>query len=171
MADGEVQQPEFSRRRRRSLRIFPYAVNRSRLERAIQTCRVPASLVDDLHQADLVLTLKSHEKHQPKRLYEAQARGVPLHVIRNNTATQMEQFLRTIFDKREPRWGQRAMDEAALREVEVAIHEVMEQARPVELSPQNTYVRRLQHQLVERYGLSTESKGSDPYRRVVIYPL
>jgi predicted RNA-binding protein Jag len=40
----------------------------------------------------------------------------------------------------------------------------------VELSPQNAYIRRLQHQLVQRYGLSSESKGEEPFRRVVIYP-
>jgi predicted RNA-binding protein Jag len=60
--------------------------------------------------------------------------------------------------------------EAALREVEDAIREVLEEAQPVELSPQNAYIRRLQHQLVQRYGLSSESKGEEPFRRVVIYP-
>ena len=58
-----------------------------------------------------------------------------------------------------------------MREAEAAIYEVLQQAQPVELSPQNNYVRRLQHQLAERYGLTTESKGVEPSRRVVIYPL
>jgi len=57
-----------------------------------------------------------------------------------------------------------------LREVEDAISEVMASAQPVELSPQNSYIRRLQHQLVQRFGLASESKGTDPFRRVVIYP-
>jgi predicted RNA-binding protein Jag len=39
------------------------------------------------------------------------------------------------------------------------------------LAPQNNYVRRLQHQLAERYGFATQSTGVEPYRRVVIYPL
>ncbi|MBI4278617.1 MAG: single-stranded DNA-binding protein, partial [Armatimonadetes bacterium] len=60
--------------------------------------------------------------------------------------------------------------EAALREVEDAIAEVMETTQPVELSPQNSYVRRVQHQLVQSYGLGSESKGDEPFRRVVIYP-
>jgi len=29
----------------------------------------------------------------------------------------------------------------------------------------------MQHQLAERYGLMTESKGVEPHRRVVIYPV
>ena len=52
-----------------------------------------------------------------------------------------------------------------------AIREVLEQSQPVELTPQNNYLRRLQHQLAERYGLTTESKGVEPHRRVVIYPV
>ena len=54
---------------------------------------------------------------------------------------------------------------------EAAISQVFKHGHPVELSPQGNYVRRLQHQLAERYGLPTESKGVEPYRRVVIYPL
>jgi hypothetical protein len=149
------------------IRIFPYAVNRNRLEQAIQRCRVPASLVEDLDTADLIMTLKSQEKHQSRRLREAQARGVPLYTVRHNTVTQMEQTLRLVFD----RGDRRSSDASAMREAEVAIREVLEQSQPVELTPQNNYLRRMQHQLAERYGLTTESKGAEPYRRVVIYPV
>jgi hypothetical protein len=155
------------RSRRHMVRIFPYAVNRNRLEQAIQRCRVPASLVEDLDTADLIMTLKSQEKHQSRRLRDAQARGVQLYTVRHNTVTQMEQTLRLVFDRGE----RRSNDASAMREAEVAIREVLEQSQPVELTPQNNYLRRLQHQLAERYGLSTESKGVEPHRRVVIYPV
>jgi stage III sporulation protein SpoIIIAA len=151
---------------RKVLRIYPYAVSRNRLERAIRELRVPAYVVDHLEEADLVVTVKSQEKRQPKRLRDAQLRGVPLHVVRSNTVTQLEGFLRSVFDVGDYLDDQ----EAALREVEDAIREVLEEAQPVELSPQNAYIRRLQHQLVQRYGLSSESKGEEPFRRVVIYP-
>jgi len=154
------------RSKRQAVRIFPYAVNRNRLEQAIQRCRVPGVLVEDIDDADLILTLKSQEKHQSRRLREAQARGVPLYIVRHNTVTQMEQTLRQAFE----RGDRRSSDASALREAEVAIREALEQSQPVELTPQNNYVRRLQHQLAERYGLTTESKGVEPHRRVVIYP-
>src|SRR5919201_1899983 len=109
------------RPRRRTLRIFPYAVNRNRLEQAIQRCRVPAAVVDEINDADLVLTLKSQEKHQSRRLRDAQARGVPLHIVRHNTVTQMEQTLRLIFQRSE----RRTSDSSAMREAEVAIREVL----------------------------------------------
>lgn len=154
-------------RRRKSLRIFPYAVNRSRLEQAIRMCQVSAQVATNLEEADVVLMLKSHEKYQPKRLANAQARGVPLHVLRNNTVTQITYFLRSIFDQREVRPGQ----DDAMREVELAVHEVMAEGHPVELSPQKSYTRRLQHQFAEGYGLTTESTGAEPHRHVVLYPV
>jgi stage III sporulation protein SpoIIIAA len=167
-AEADQQRDMPARRSRRPIaRIFPYAVNRNRLEQAIQRCRVPASLVEDLDLADLIVTLKSQEKHQSRRLRDAQARGVPLYTVRHNTVTQMEQTLRLIFD----RGDRRSSDASAMREAEVAIREVLEQSQPVELTPQNNYLRRLQHQLAERYGLTTESKGVEPHRRVVIYPV
>ncbi|MGQ0548170.1 MAG: R3H domain-containing nucleic acid-binding protein [Armatimonadota bacterium] len=151
---------------RETLRIYPYAVSRNRLERAIREMDVPAHITDSLSEADLVLTLKSQEKRQPKRLRDAATRGMPLHVLRSNTVTQIEHFLREVFEVAEGP----AEHEAALTEVEEALARVFESAQPVELRPQNSYIRRLQHQLVQRYGLASESKGDEPFRRVVIYP-
>jgi stage III sporulation protein SpoIIIAA len=151
---------------RRTLRVFPFAVSHSKLERAIRDLRVPARMVSHLSEADVVVTVKSQERRQPKRLRDAQMRGVRLAVVRSNTVKQMESFLRLEF----------GMDDfpeehaVALQEVEDALDEVLDRGHPVELSPQDAYVRRLQHELVERSGLTSESKGEEPFRRVVIYP-
>jgi stage III sporulation protein SpoIIIAA len=152
--------------RKKTVRIFPYAVSRGKLDRAIRKFRVPAYVVDDLDEADLVLTIKAQERRQPRRLRDAQARGMPVHIVKSNTIAQMENFLRGAFAVGDHLAG----DEAALREVEDAVDEVLDQGHPVELSPQNNYLRRLQHQIVDRYGLTSESKGDEPYRRIVIYP-
>lgn len=150
---------------RKVVRIYPYAVSRDRLERAIRELRVPAYVADNLSEADMVLTLKSQERRQPHKLREAVARGTPLHVLKSNTVSQIQGLLRGLFDVED-------MDEQemALREVEEAISEVLSTTQPVELSPQNSYIRRLQHQLVQRYGLASESRGEEPFRRVVIFP-
>jgi stage III sporulation protein SpoIIIAA len=164
--ESTPSEPALRRPRRKTLRIFPYAVDRHRLERAIQMCQVPARIVTNLDEANVMLTLKSQEKHRPKRLYEAQARGVPLHVLRNNTVTQMVNFLQGFFETE----ARPPEDETVLQTTEAVIRAVMEQNRPMELAPQNNYVRRLQHRLAERYGLVSHSTGTEPYRRVVIYP-
>lgn len=167
--------PPLPSHRRRRHRIFPYAVNRGRLQRAIQNSRAAAAIVDDLEHADVILTLKSQEKRQPKRLQEARARGVPFYSIRHNTATQMEAFLAEIVRRSDghdhgPRDDRSHHAEAARTEAEAAAHEVMASGRPVELSPRNAYLRRVQHELAGLYELNSESKDVEPYRRVIIYP-
>ena len=62
-------------------------------------------------------------------------------------------------------------EDAGMQEVEDAVIEVVEQRRPVELSPQPRHVRRMQHLYIERSGLQSESKGQEPMRRIVIYPI
>ncbi len=167
-APAEAPSPAGTLRPRpsRILRIFPYAVSRGKLERALRKFGVPGYVVDDLGQADVILTTKSQERRQPRRLRDAQARGVPLHLIKSNTVTQMESFLRSAFHL--PEGG--ADEAAALEEVEHGVEEVLGQGHPVELAPRGPYLRRLQHQLAERHRLPSESKGDDPYRRVVLYP-
>ena len=93
--------PALPPRPSRILRVFSYAVSKSRLERAIRKLRVPAFLVDDLGRADVILTTKAQERRQPRRLREAQARGKPLFTLRSNTVTQMEKFLFTVFKDEE----------------------------------------------------------------------
>jgi stage III sporulation protein SpoIIIAA len=151
---------------KRLLRIFPFAVSRAKLDRSIRDLHVPARLVGQLSEADVVLTVKSQERRQPQRIRDAQARGVRLEIVKNNTVKQMESYLRREFGIGD--FGEE--HEVALREVEDAIDEVLDAAHPVELSPQESYVRRLQHEVVERAGLVSESKGREPFRRVVIYP-
>jgi len=47
---------------------------------------------------------------------------------------------------------------------------VITRSEAVELSPQNAYIRRLQHQMAERANLVSRSRGREPYRRVRLYP-
>jgi len=61
-------------------------------------------------------------------------------------------------------------DRAALAEAEAAINQVFDRNRPVELAPQKSRLRRLQHELVKRYGLVSKSEGAEPLRRLVVYP-
>ena len=59
---------------------------------------------------------------------------------------------------------------SALEEARDGIEQVVGgQSDEVELSPQNAYVRKLQHELVERANLSSRSAGNEPFRRVQIY--
>jgi predicted RNA-binding protein Jag len=62
------------------------------------------------------------------------------------------------------------VEDVALREAEEAITQVRDTKKSVDLNPQNSYIRRLQHQTVQKVGLHSESVGDEPKRRVRIYP-
>jgi len=155
-----------ARRRRKRVRIFPYAVSRNKIDRAIRELGVQAKIVDQLQDADVVLTLKAQERRQPQRLRTAEMQGMRLAVIKSNTVKQIEYFLRDEFDLEDLGELQRL----ALQEAESAIDEVLDTGQPVELSPQESRYRRLQHELAERAGLTTISRGHEPNRWVVVHP-
>ena len=93
-----------------------------------------------------------------------EANGVPIYVLKTNTILQMENMLASLFDlEADPQ-------EAALRETAEAIGLVQASGNPVELAPQNAYVRRLQHQMAEKNALMSRSRGSEPNRRVELIP-
>ncbi len=158
-----------------TVRIFPYGVSRNRLERAIRELRVPAYIVRDVQQADVVIALKANARREPSRMKEVSARGLPVYVVKSNTYAQIAGSVQDIFAMRPPEgWedSEPSLDptEAALMETEAAIQEVLRTSMPVDLAPQNSYIRRLQHQLVEKYRLVSESVGVEPNRRVRISP-
>jgi stage III sporulation protein SpoIIIAA len=161
---------------KRQLRIFPYAVSRDKLDRAIRELSAGAVITNDPKEADVILTLKSHAKSEAKNLRETAQWNIPITILKSNTTTQIKLFLiqelglegsQAAADGFDRRGGEQ---QAALAEAEEAIGEAVARRRPVELSPQNAYLRRLQHELVHRFGLVSESKGQEPFRRVVIYP-
>ncbi|MCJ7510057.1 MAG: AAA family ATPase, partial [Dehalococcoidia bacterium] len=146
-------------------RIYPFGISRRRLEQAIRQMGMAAAIVDHLGDADALFTLRSYYRRKPQLLRDAEERGVPIYVIRSNTVLQMEQCLLSMRSER----GQDPVV-TALQEAEEAIADVMKGKRSVELSPQNAYIRRLQHMLAQRYNLTSRSLGQEPQRRVSIQP-
>jgi len=146
-------------------RIYPFGISRRRLEQAIRQMGMAAAIVDHLGDADVLFTLRSYYRRKPQLLRDAEERGVPIYVIRSNTVLQMEQCLLSMRSER----GQDPVV-TALQEAEEAIADVMKGRRSVELSPQNAYIRRLQHMLAQRYNLASRSLGQEPQRRVSIQP-
>jgi stage III sporulation protein SpoIIIAA len=151
---------------RKSMRIYPYGVSKDRLIRAINDLHVPASIARTTKEADLVLTLKTQEKRQPRTLQDLAEEGLEVSVLRSNTVSQMKAFLQQAFGLED----QESAEEEALHEAEQAVDRVMSFGKAVELSPQNSHVRRLQHLVVEQHGLGSQSRGEVPWRRVVVLP-
>lgn len=157
-----------------SQRIFPFGVSRDRLERAIGNLRVPASIVRDMGDATMVMTLKNYYRQGSERVRLAEDRGVPVYVLRNNTITQMERQLADVFHLASPAESDdddpiAVLDEEheARIETEKAITQVLNGERQtIDLSPRSNFIRKLQHQMAERYNVRSESHGREPNRRV-----
>ncbi len=159
-------------------RIFPFGVSRNRLEQAIHQMGLPVMIVRDLREADAVITLKNYYRRRPQQLREAEERGVPIYVVRSNTIVQMNNLMRSLFGESIVAAAQGDEERAeisedhiaaAMFEAETAIHDIMDGADTVELQPQSSRVRRLQHELAERYNLISRSRGREPNRHVEIF--
>jgi stage III sporulation protein SpoIIIAA len=150
------------------IRIFPYGVSRSRLERAIRTLRVPAYITKEVNDADVLIALKANYKKEPARLQDSIDRNLASYVIKSNTYIQIENVLREIFQMTVAL----SDEDVALQEAEEAVEEIMNEAsnglNSIELAPQNAYLRRLQHQVAEKYRMISDSVGIEPTRRVRI---
>jgi stage III sporulation protein SpoIIIAA len=147
-----------------TLRVLPHGVSRKRLEQAIRELQLPVIVARDVEEADVVMTLRNEYRQKAGAIRDAEDRGLPIYVLKSNTILQMQASLTSIFSLEvDPR-------EAALRETEQAIGLVLQRSEAVELSPQNAYIRRLQHQMAERANLVSRSRGREPYRRVRLYP-
>src|SRR5215467_4385208 len=148
------------------LGIFPFGVSRHHVEQSIRELDLPVRVLGNLDGAGAVLTLKNHYRRRPDSLRQAESRGLPIHILKSNSVSQVRDALSRIY-------GVDKQDEAttrALAEAAAAIRQVKTTLRPVEISPQNAYLRRLQHQLVAENDLSARSTGKEPQRRLRITP-
>ncbi len=150
------------------VKLHPFGISKQRLDQAIRTMQAPVEVVDDIRDADALMTLRSYYRRKPAAVREAEERSLPIYVIKANTGYQMEQALLQF------RGGNRSIRQDLMTEVykeaEDAIARVIEEGRPVELEPANSYVRRIQHELAGRYNLESKSTGKEPQRRVTVLP-
>jgi stage III sporulation protein SpoIIIAA len=167
----------------KTLRLYPFGVNRDRLTESARQLRVPILVVNNQKEADAVVTLKNYYRRQPERLQDAEQEGKLIIILKNNTVAQMQHALARIFDLpteplvEEDQEGASGSDlhfddptQQALLETEDAIHQVLNKGlTTAELPPANAYIRRLQHQMATRYNLLSRSRGKEPNRRVKIF--
>lgn len=162
---GLLEQPEPAPARPLATRrLYSYGVGLGKLRAAAQSLHVPLQLVDDLRQADAMVTLKSYYRKHPQPVAQAEERRIPVYVLRSNTLVQMESFLAELFGiERE----ENPLD-SAMREAQEAIHQVLAGAPAVDLRPQPSAVRRQQHLAARSANLVSHSYGREPQRFVRI---
>ncbi|MBI4295080.1 MAG: AAA family ATPase [Chloroflexi bacterium] len=145
-------------------RIYPFGVNRPRLEQAIREAQVAAEVAMDLGQADVLVTSRNYYRRKPQKIRDAEDMGLLVYVVKNNTLPQMKQSLYSIAALENENAVKQALDE-----VREAVARVKAGQGTVELRPQSAYIRRLQHLTAERSHLESRSLGQEPLRRVTVY--
>jgi len=176
--DGEVKiekaitektRPAKSKRTEKeaSPRIYLFGVNRSRILQTGRDLHVDLDIVENLNDASILVTSRNYYRRRPQKVRDAENARLPIYVLRSNTPPQMRQLISTLYSTK----GNIKADnfKHAINEAEEAIEQVSEGQESVELSPQSSYIRRLQHLIAQRNDLGSHSFGKDPNRRVKIY--
>ena len=148
-------------------RLYLFGVNRARLEQMAKEMNLSLDIVDDLKNANLFITSKNYYRRKPQKVRDAETSNLPIYVLKSNTPPQIRQLLHNIYPV--VSLDKKGSFKLALAEAEAAAEQVKGGQEVVELSPQSAYIRRLQHLIVERNALSSQSTGKDPNRRVRIY--
>ena len=153
-------------------KLYLYAVSRTIVEKIIERLDFNVEIIRNVDDADIVLAHKNFAKGGAKVLNTAKEYRAQIFYVKTNSMAQIQKVLKDALDIRPydnpDDTGYCDNTEAALDEVKTAIKQVMDGAPVVELTPQNTQIRKLQHDLVEQYGLKSTSigEGDDRHLRI-----
>ncbi len=153
-------------------KVYLYAVSRTIVEKLIERLDFNLEITRNIEDADIVIAHKNFAKGGAKILNTAKEYRVQIFYVKTNSMAQIQKVLKDALDIRpydnEYDTGYKDETEEALDEVKAAIKQVMNGAEVIELEPQSTPIRKLQHELVEQYGLQSTSIGEGDNRHLRI---
>ena len=152
---------------KKPVKLYLFGVNKSKVIQMGHDLNLDLDVVNSLRDATMLVTSRNYYRRKPQRVRDAENEHIPVYVLRGNTPTQIRQFLGTL----NPAGGrEKSRDvQTAVEEAEEAVEQVSEGGTVVELSPQSSYIRRLQHLIAQKGDLKSHSTGRDPNRRVRIF--
>lgn len=158
----------------KEVRIYPYAVSRSQLERIIKGLRIDARVTKSLEDADMIFVLKSYTKSNTKVLKWAETKQIPVHIVKNNNVYQIQKTLREALqlDEGEEETFNAINDEIeeAMQEVSEAIDTITHMSIPIELLPREEEIVKMQQKVINQNNLVSEIVGLTGERRLRVYP-
>ena len=165
---GDAEPGHVSTRPLQTMRLYPYGVARNRLVQAAKQLGVPAVIVKEIGEANVLVTLRSHYRDRQQAVMEAEHRGIPVYVLRSNTVSQIELFLSDLYNLSEIQPMPNELENIRMQ-TRAAIAAVLNGERWVDLPPAVAAVRRLQHELARDAELVSHSYGKEPRRHVRIF--
>jgi stage III sporulation protein SpoIIIAA len=178
--DDKIEHPEslkfsFSRQKyveevKKFKKIYLYAVSRSIAEKVIERLDLNAEITRNLDDADIVIAHKNFIKGGAKVLSTAEENRLQIFYVKTNSMAQIQKVIKEALDIAEVNDRQTFYDitEKALDEAKSAIEKILAGADDIELKPQNTQIRKLQHELVEQHNLESKSIGEGESRHLRI---
>lgn len=178
--DEKIEHPEslkfsFSRQKyveevKKFKKIYLYAVSRSIAEKVIERLDLNAEVTRNLDDADIVIAHKNFVKGGAKVLSTAEENRLQIFYVKTNSMAQIQKVIKEALDIAEINDRQNFYDitEKALDEAKTAIEKILAGATDVELKPQSTHIRKLQHELVEQHNLESKSIGEGDSRHLRI---
>jgi stage III sporulation protein SpoIIIAA len=150
-----------------AVKVYLFGVNRGRIVQMAREMDVDLTVAEHPTDASVFITSKNYFRRRPQQVRDAEAARVPVYVLRSNTPPQIRQLLGSLISPGQRDRAPRFQD--AVAEAEAAAQQVAEGEETVELSPQSSYIRRLQHLIAQDHELASQSQGREPNRRVRIY--
>jgi len=152
-------------------RLYPFGISKSRLARAAKHLGLQITPARTWQEADAILMLSGAEgfPETTSLLKEAREHQLPIIGVGGNTYAQITARLNDLWSQPGV-GGVSSPRDLAIQEAKDASARVLGEAQPVELRPQIKSLRRLQHQIAERYHLRSFSIGREPHRRVKLVP-
>ena len=152
-------------------KLYLYAVSRTIVEKLIERMNFNLEITRNVEDADIVIAHKNFAKGGAKILNVAKEYRAQIFYVKTNSMAQIQKVLKDALDIRPYDEGNETFTdetEDALDEVKTAIKQILDGAEVIELQPRNTQIRKLQHDLVDQYGLNSTSIGENENRRLRI---
>jgi stage III sporulation protein SpoIIIAA len=159
-------------------RIFLYGISKSFLDRILERLNLHhVRVTKNVYDANAVIALKGNARPGSKILKLAQDYEVPVFYAKTNTMPQIQRALREALDAEAGTFAEQLAQnpvedelELALKEAREIVEQVLQSKSSAELTPRRSYIRRLQHELVEKHHLTSISIGDEPNRRLKVLP-
>lgn len=154
-------------------KVYIYALSRSIVEKVIERQNLHLEVTRTIENADMVLSLRSYAKNGSKILSAARKYDLPIHFARANTLPQIQHTILqslhiNLKDSDSAHSEYFEETEEALEEAKEAIESVKRNEMSIHLKPCMPQIRKLQHELIIKSGLSSMSVGEGPERHIQI---
>ena len=154
-------------------KLYLYAVSRTIVEKLIERLNLNVEIIRNVEDADIVIAHKNFAKGGAKILNTAKEYRVQIFYVKTNSMAQIQKVLKDALDIQpgdvETLTGYTDETEQALDEVKSAVKRILDGVEAIELPPQPTHIRKMQHELIEQYNLQSSSVGEGENRHIRIF--